>query len=167
MDRLARMIQALMRITQWLSALAIMLMAIFMFYDVLMRYLFNRPTIWVTEISIYMLQFLVFIPAGMLVIEGSHLRVTVWIESLKGRLRRIFEIATTLLILPYAFVLIWYGWSYTDRALQRGTLSPTLLQVPLWTVYMMIPIGGVLLVLGVVVKCALESRNIHLEEVAQ
>lgn len=167
MDRLARTIQALMRITLWLSALAIMLMSIFTFYDVLMRYLFHRPTIWVTEISIYMLQFLVFIPAGMLVIEGSHLRVTVWIEALKGRLRHIAEIATTLMILPYAFVLIWYGWSYTDRALQRGTLSPTLLQVPLWTVYMMIPIGGVLLILGALTKCALEAGRMQHEEAAQ
>lgn len=166
MHRLARTIQALMRITLWLSALAIMLMSVFTFYDVLMRYLFHRPTIWVTEVSIYMLQFLVFIPAGMLVIEGSHLRVTVWIEALKGRTRRMAEIVTTLMILPYAVVLIRYGWSYTDRALQRGTLSPTLLQVPLWTVYMMIPIGGVLLVLGVLAKCALEAGRMNHDRAA-
>lgn len=167
MERLAHTIQSLQRVTLWLAALALALMPVFTFYDVVMRYLFHAPTIWVTEISLYMLQFLVFVPAGMLLVDGAHLRVTVWIEALSGRARRLAEIATALLVLPYAGALIWYGWNYTQRAFDRGMLSPTLLQVPLWLVYLLIPLGGALLVVGVIVKCMLEIGRLRGREAVQ
>lgn len=167
MNRPVPLISGLMRITLWLAAAAILLIALFTFYDVLMRYLWNSPTVWVTEITIYMLQFLVFIPAGMLVIEGAHLRVTVWIENLTGKARRIAEFVSTALILPYAGVLIWYGWSYTQRALDRDILSPTLLQVPMWIIYLMIPVGGVLMILGVLVRCTAELLGHDRHEAAE
>lgn len=167
MNRPVQLISGLMRLTLWVAAAAILLIALFTFYDVLMRYLWNSPTVWVTEITIYMLQFLVFIPAGMLVIEGSHLRVTVWIESLSGRARRAAESVSTALILPYAAVLVWYGWSYTQRALDRDILSPTLLQVPMWIIYMMIPAGGILMIVGALVKCTAELLGHSRKEAAE
>jgi C4-dicarboxylate transporter DctQ subunit len=153
MLRAASVLIVIQRVFTWLAAAALGIMPVIIFYDVAMRYLFRAPTIWVTEVSVYLLQFLVFTTLGMLVVTGDHLRVTFWIERLQGAGRRAAEIVTALLVLPYAFALIWYGWIYTDRALQRGMLSPTLLQIPLWTVYILIPAGGVLLVLAIVARC--------------
>ncbi len=123
------------------------------FYDVLVRYVFHTPTIWATEISIYLLQFLVFMTPGAMLLDGNHLRVTFWIESRIGLTRRVTECIAALTILPYAGVLTWFGAAYTIRAFERGMLSPTLLQVPLWMVYVIVPAGGALLVLAVAQRC--------------
>ncbi|WP_165937690.1 TRAP transporter small permease subunit [Antarcticimicrobium sediminis] len=135
-----------------LSAMALFALPLITAYDVTLRYLFHAPTIWATEISIYLLQFAVFMTPGALLADGNHLRVSFWIETRTGLTRRIAETVTALAILPYAAILIWFGTSYTLRAFDRGMLSPTLLQVPLWIAYALIPLGGALLVLGVVLK---------------
>jgi TRAP-type C4-dicarboxylate transport system permease small subunit len=137
-----------------LSALALLALPLITAYDVTLRYVFHAPTIWATEISIYLLQFAVFMTPGALLANGDHLRVTFWIENRTGMVRRWAEVAVALAVLPYAAALIWFGTSYAQRAFDRGMLSPTLLQVPLWIVYALIPLGGVLLVLGVGLKLA-------------
>ena len=136
-----------------LSAAALFLLPLITAYDVALRYLFHAPTIWATEISIYLLQFAVFMSPGALLASGHHLRVTFWIETRTGLTRRIAETVTALLVLPYAAILIWFGTTYALRAFDRGMLSPTLLQVPLWIVYTLIPLGGALLALGVLLRC--------------
>ncbi|PZQ45723.1 MAG: hypothetical protein DI556_22160 [Rhodovulum sulfidophilum] len=136
-----------------MAAAALSALPLITTYDVMMRYVFHAPTIWATEISIYLLQFVVFLTPGALLADGRHLRVTFWIESLTGRSRRVAERVAALAVVPYAAVLVWYGATYAIRAYERGMVSPTLLQVPLWLVYALVPLGGVLLLLGVVLRC--------------
>ncbi|GGO62673.1 TRAP-type mannitol/chloroaromatic compound transport system, small permease component [Roseovarius pacificus] len=135
-----------------LSAAALFTLPLITAYDVALRYLFHAPTIWATEISIYLLQFAVFMTPGALLTSGNHLRVTFWIENRTGLTRRLAETVTALAVLPYAVILVWFGTVYTLRAFERGMLSPTLLQVPMWIVYSLIPLGGLLLVLGALVR---------------
>jgi TRAP-type C4-dicarboxylate transport system permease small subunit len=166
MSSLLATLTAIVRLFLWLAAAALAVLPLITFYDVVMRYVFYAPTIWATEISIYLLMFIVFTTAGALVIEGGHLRVTFWIERLQGRRRAIAEIATTLLVLPYAIILAWYGWIYTERAIRQEMVSPSLLEVPLWIVYGVIPLGGILLIFAVFIKasllfCQLKKRGIE------
>ncbi len=136
-----------------MSAAALFALPLITAYDVAMRYLLHAPTIWATEISMYLLQFIVFMTPGALLVDGDHLRVSFWIESRTGLARRVAEMVTALLVLPYAGILLWFGWKYAERAFDREMLSPTLLQVPLWIVYAMVPIGAILLILGIILKC--------------
>lgn len=145
------------------SAAALLALPMITAYDVALRYLFHAPTVWATEISIYLLQFAVFMTPGALLASGHHLRVTFWIENRTGKTRRIAEIITTLAVLPYAGILIWYGTTYAIRAFDRGMLAPTLLETPLWTIYAMVPLGGVLLVLGVILRCLILAEGKGLE----
>ena len=132
------------------SAFLMGLLAIAVFYDVLARYLFNAPTIWANEISTYILQFIVFFSFGFLQLEGKHLRVTFLIERLQGSARKRLEVLSAILILPYALVLVVYGYKFTVHAYQLKLASPTLLAVPLWIPYSFILVGGVLLALAAV-----------------
>lgn len=153
MFRISRSLALVQNAILTLAAAAFFALPLITAYDVALRYLFHAPTIWATEISMYLLQFAVFMTPGALLASGKHLRVTFWIESRTGLTRRIAETVTTLAVLPYAAILIWFGTSYTLRAFDRGMLSPTLLEVPLWIVYAFIPLGAVLLVLGALLRC--------------
>lgn len=134
----------------YVSAFLVGILAIAVFYDVVARYVFHAPTIWANEISIYILQFIVFFTFGLLQLEGKHLRVTFIIERLQGTSRKIMESLSTILILPYAYVLVVYGYKFTANAHQLQLASPTLLEVPLWIPYSFIFIGGILLAFGAI-----------------
>lgn len=152
MSKLIAALAGIQHLCLWLASLVLGALPIITVYDVMMRYLFHAPTIWANEISLYLLQFLVFFSLGALVLDGSHVRVTFWIERLTGAKRVAAELLTTALILPYAAALVWYGGLFTDNAYTREMLSPTLLEIPLWIPYGLIPAGGALLALGALTK---------------
>ncbi|MFD1037330.1 TRAP transporter small permease [Virgibacillus byunsanensis] len=131
-----------------ISGILLAILALSVFYEVVSRYVFNNPTIWANEISIYLMQFIVFFTMGILLIEGKHIRVTFLIERLTGNARKAFEIIIVLLIFIFALVLIIYGYQFTGNAISHGMSSPTLLEIPLWIPYSFIPIGGFLLALA-------------------
>ncbi|OLO37943.1 hypothetical protein BTR23_12330 [Alkalihalophilus pseudofirmus] len=128
------------------SALFMGSMAVIVFYDVITRYILNSPSIWANEVATYFMQFIVFFTMGFLHLGRKHLRVTFFIENLKGNTRKLMETITDLLIIPYAFVLVIYGYNLAEHAFNLGMTSPTLLAVPLWIPYSFIFIGGGLLI---------------------
>ncbi|MDQ1002654.1 C4-dicarboxylate transporter DctQ subunit [Neobacillus niacini] len=134
----------------YVSSFFMAILAVSVFYDVVARYIFDSPTIWANEISIYLLQFIVFFTMGCIQMEGKQLRVTFLIERLQGIPRKILEALTSLLILPYAIVLVVYGFKFTENAFTLGMGSPTLLEVPLWIPYSFICLGGILLAVAAV-----------------
>lgn len=154
MTRLIDVLNRCQLLPLFFACLCLAALPVIMFYDVVARYLFNAPTIWANEIALYLLQFLVFLTAGSLTMGGEHVRVTFWIERLRGRPRLLAEAATAALIIPYAGVLVWYGLVFTSNAYRRELLSPTLLEVPLWIPYGLIPLGGGLLALAAATRVA-------------
>jgi C4-dicarboxylate transporter DctQ subunit len=143
-------IEYLQRMIVYLSAVLMALLAIFVFYEVVARYVFGAPTIWTNEISSYILQFIVFFSMGYLLIKDDHLKVTFFIDKLKGKAKKALLIINVLLVLPYAGILMIYGWQITLSSYERASVSPTLLAVPLWIPQSFIAIGGGLLILGVI-----------------
>ncbi|MEI4768767.1 TRAP transporter small permease [Psychrobacillus sp. FJAT-51614] len=132
----------------FLLAILMGFLAIIVFYEVISRYGFKSPTIWTNEISSYTLQFIVFFSMGYLLIEDEHLKVTFFLDKLKGKANKILRIINVMLVIPYATILLIYGWNITASSYDRGSVSPTLLSVPLWIPYSFICIGGGLLILG-------------------
>lgn len=149
------------KVIVYLLAILLALLAIFVFYEVVARYGFRSPTIWTNEISSYILQFIVFFSMGYLLIEDEHLKVTFFLDRLKGKANKSLRIVNALLVIPYASVLLIYGWSITASSYERGSVSPTLLAIPLWIPYSFISIGGVLLILagiGTILKIITETE---------
>jgi TRAP-type C4-dicarboxylate transport system permease small subunit len=135
------------------------ILAFIVFGEVVMRYVFNSPTIWANEMSTYMLQFMTFFAMGLLLIEDRHVRVTFLIDSLKGTSRKVLEVITRLLVIPYSVILMIYGYQFTLNALQLQSKSPTPLQFPLWIPYSFIAACGVLLLLSVICSIILVILN--------
>ncbi|GGA19724.1 TRAP transporter small permease subunit [Psychrobacillus lasiicapitis] len=151
----------------YLLAILIALLAIIVFYEVIARYGFRSPTIWTNEISSYILQFIVFFSMGYLLIEDEHLKVTFFLDKLKGKANKVLRIINVILVIPYAAILLIYGWNITASSFERGSVSPTLLSVPLWIPYSFICIGGGLLILagiGNVLKIITEPNDATVKE---
>lgn len=128
-----------------LGALASGALPVMVFYDVVARYVFNAPSIWVNEIAVYLVQGIVFLPMGLLVTDNSHVRVTFLTDRLPPPMHVWLHRFSLVMIVVFAAFVVWFGWTYTAHAWKQGQLSPTLLAVPLWIPNALIPLGGLFL----------------------
>ena len=69
---------------------------------------------WVDELAIYTMIWLVFVGASHSLHLRRHVRVTLVLAVLRGRLRRWVDIGTDLLVWAFCLFLIWLAWTWYD-----------------------------------------------------
>ncbi|MGA2466887.1 MAG: TRAP transporter large permease subunit [Thermodesulfobacteriota bacterium] len=128
-----------------LSGILIVLNGLFCFYEVVMRYFFNSPTIWVMETTIYLVIASTFFALAYVLMEKAHVRVDSIINYLSPRTAVTLEVCTSALAILYCLVLCWQSTKMTYGAYQTWEVSPTLLKVPMFIPELFISLGSLLL----------------------
>ncbi len=113
--------------------------------DVIMRYFFSRPLIWVTEITEALLLYITFLGTAWLLRKEGHVKVDIIFNRLSLRTRSCLGVIGSLIGIVISLSLIWYGFYVTWDYYQRGIYDPTALELPLAAVIIIIPIGGLML----------------------
>jgi C4-dicarboxylate transporter DctQ subunit len=113
--------------------------------EVLMRSIFNRPQIWVNEVSEYILLYTAFLPAAWLLREEKHINVDLVLNQLKPRSVVITKAVTSILGAMVCLVLTYYGSWSTLVHYQEGIRTFSAMRLPKWPFLMVIPFGSFLL----------------------
>ena len=109
---LDKLIWGISRITMWLPAFIVAIILL----EVVLRYVFQRPTLWVNETSLWVAG-AVYMFAGLYSMQQrSHIRIFILYDLAPLWLRRVFDVMSTICICVFAFALIWGGF---DDALQK------------------------------------------------
>jgi TRAP-type C4-dicarboxylate transport system permease small subunit len=130
-----------------LAGIVLLFITVAIFVDVFLRYFFNRPSIWVTEVSTYLFLYLIFLATSYALQQGLHIRVTFLLDYFGDKVRRIIDIITSLFALTFSAVLLWQTSSMTWTAFSEDWTSPTMLNAPFGYIYISMVIGSILLVL--------------------
>ena len=130
-----------------LSGVILLFITIAIFVDVFLRYFFNRPSIWVTEVSSYLFLYLLFLATAYALQEGQHIRLTFLLDYFSDKVRRILDAVTSLFALIFSVVLLWQSSIMTWTAFTENWTSPTMLNAPFAYIYVIMVIGSFLLVL--------------------
>lgn len=117
-------------------------------YEVVARYLFNAPTTWILDVSIYLTMWATFLGAGHTLRLGGHIRMDLYVRRLAPRPRRAMELAMATLALAFCVVLVWQGLVSVSDAIRLGEVTLSTIRVPLWVPLSAIPVGGLILVVG-------------------
>jgi C4-dicarboxylate transporter DctM subunit len=112
-----------------------------------MRYLFNSPTVWVMEISIYVTLVSTFLSLAYTLRQKAHVKVDFITNYLSGRTLILLEIFTSLLSILFCLILGWEGAKMALTAYQNWEVSPSVLRVPVFIPQIFIPLGTILLTL--------------------
>lgn len=115
------------RIVEWLMALALAVMVVLVFGNVVLRYVFNSGIAWAEEISRLMFVWLIFLGAILALRRHAHLGVELLQAKLPMWARRSCAVVSHLLML-YGLSLFLYG-SWTQTVIGMGTYS-TVLRFP-------------------------------------
>lgn len=81
-----------------------------MLYEVILRYIFEAPTLWANELSLWLAGF-VFLCAGLYAMQQrSHIRIFLLYDMLPRGLQRLCDVISTGLIVLFTFFLIYGGY---------------------------------------------------------
>ncbi len=121
-------------------------------YSVLMRYLWGKPVPWVVEVSSYLMLYVTFLATGWLLYQDGHVEVDLVVGNLKPRTRAAFKAITFIGGALVGFILAWKGTMVTVDYLRRGVTVIGILNTPQFLLIAIIPVGGLLLLFGFVLK---------------
>jgi TRAP-type mannitol/chloroaromatic compound transport system permease small subunit len=121
-------------------------------YEIFVRYILNSPTIWAHEISQMVYGAYVILLGGYLQQRNGHVNVDILYLRFKPRTRAMIDLFTWLLFFAFCGVILVKGGEMAwDSFLYRETDS-TVFAPPIYPLKMLIPLGGLLLLLQGLVK---------------
>jgi TRAP-type C4-dicarboxylate transport system permease small subunit len=115
--------------------------------EVILRYFFNRPQIWVIEFSEYALLYITFLGAAWVLKSGGHVTVDMAFALMSDKGRAVCSMASYMICFLVSTVLLVYGTRVTWGYYVRGLYNPTVLEIPTSAILIVIPIGGLTLLL--------------------
>ncbi|OKL44759.1 TRAP transporter small permease subunit [Pseudovibrio exalbescens] len=102
-------------------AIGIVLSALILFYEVIMRYVFNSPTVWAHETVVF-LSAIAFIFGGLYAAAlNRHIRVVLIYDTLGPRLRRAFDVIISAVCMISSGFFAWASWQSVKRAVWTPT----------------------------------------------
>ncbi|MGA7807113.1 TRAP transporter small permease [Bradyrhizobium sp.] len=104
----------------------------------------GHPWLWLQEVTSTLFIYAIFIGAAVATRRNDHLYLTALSEAMHGTARLIVEIMLRIVVLGVACCLIWYGYlnflrGFGSFRLPSGT--------PIASLYIVIPLSGVLIAL--------------------
>lgn len=128
------------------------------FYEVVMRYLFNMPTIWVHESS-YLLFGMQYLLAGAFaLLHGAHVRVDILYVKLPVRGRVGMDIFTSVFFFIFAAALTGTSWKFFMNSYGMGETTVETWGIQYWPVKGMMLLGAILITLAGLSKLIKDIR---------
>jgi len=117
------------------------LMMVIIGYDVLMRHIFDDPTIWADEISCYLLVGITFLGAAYTLSMNGHVRIETITDRLSPKVKRYLEFITDVASLAFLVIFTRQAYWLVKDSLVSVKISATLLRTPLYLPQLMLAIG--------------------------
>jgi TRAP-type C4-dicarboxylate transport system permease small subunit len=115
------------RVAMWAPAFIVAII----FYEVVMRYVFERPTLWVNEMSLWIAGG-IYLTAGLYALQQrSHIRIFVLYDLMPRWARRACDVFSALCVCVFAFAVIWGGYGEAKAKLLRWERFGTAFDPPI------------------------------------
>ena len=121
---------------------------VFYFFEVIMRYLFNQPTIWVHEASFLLFGMQYLLAGAFALLHGAHVRVDVVYNFLPVRGRIGMDIFTSMFFFMFAFALVITSWTFFQNSYSMDERTVETWGIQYWPVKGMMLLGSVLILLA-------------------
>lgn len=152
MQIIEKFIQAIEKMNKWVGRASCNLIFVFMFlmvYEVIARYFFESPTIWVHEVCGYIFAAYIALTGGWVLLEKGHVAVDIIYQYFPDKAKRFADVAVSIVALFMFSVLFWQGYKFAWHAFATNQHSHTLFGPPLWPVKTMLPAGALLFILQI------------------
>ena len=121
-------------------------------YEVISRYVFNAPTIWVNEISRFLQIWATYLALTYSFHKKDFIRITVLYDKIGDRGKKILDFVSTIFIIFFSVFVVYYGWLIAYDSLEVGRTSSTILDLPSFLTEIAIPLWFGFLLIRVLIE---------------
>jgi TRAP-type mannitol/chloroaromatic compound transport system permease small subunit len=143
---------------EW-SSLLIIPLTVVVIYEVIMRYVFNAPTVWGFEATTFIYGVHFMLGLAYTAVCDGHVKVDIFTSRAKSRTQAILVILTNLVIfLPVFTCMTIWSWKYAITSTLEHELNSTSWAPPIWPFKLIMAIAfSFLLIQGI--STVLKSIN--------
>ncbi len=136
-----------------LAMIGVILIVLVMFYEVVARYVFNKPTLWANELSLWIAGF-VFLFAGLYAMQQrSHIRIYIIYDVMPRWMQKTADVISVLLIWVFLFSMVWGAYKEAKTRILRMETFGTAWDPPIPSTIKV----GILIIIGLVALQALSN----------
>lgn len=151
MEALKKILSLIDSINEWVGktfSYLILILALIVGYEIVMRYVFSRPTIWVNEMSAMLFGTFTILGGAFTARYNGHVGMDIVYGQLSPRRRAVLDVISYfLLFLPLLGVLVWKGGMSAWKSVMILEHDSSQWGPPLYPIRMMLPIGAFLFLL--------------------
>ena len=135
---------AIEKIINFIIIVCLMMMTVVIFYQVVLRYVFNSSNIWAEEFARYAFIWVVLLGAASALRRFQHIRIDFVVNMLPERGQKLIGFINYVLIVGFLLTLIKYGIAISMKTTHQISAG---LHIPMSFMYLSIPIGAALMLL--------------------
>jgi C4-dicarboxylate transporter DctQ subunit len=128
---------------EWCIAIALVVMTVTLFAQIVARFIFGTSFTWSEELTRYLFLWLVFAGLGVVTLRSEHIVVDAAISWLPEKSRRILQQICYVVLLVVNIIFAAAAVQMVYIIFDLGQESPAL-ALPMWLVYLSLPVGLVL-----------------------
>lgn len=135
----------------WIAGALLLFQVVSVSGDVMVRYFFGVSIRWVITLNEWSLLFIAFLAAAWLQRQGGHVRLDILIDRFGPKWRAAADLFALAVGIFVCAILVWFGTRVTwAKYLTNEYDYFKLDDVPIYIIYVIIPIGGLMLLLQLV-----------------
>ena len=116
-------------------------------WEVSLRGLFGRPTVWAHELSSMTFGALTMLSGAYTLRYRAHVNMDLIYMRFSLRGRALIDIITFPFFLLFCGTILWLGWEFALRSITALEVSQTDWAPPIWPIKLALPVGAFLLLL--------------------
>ncbi len=159
MKKLLTIIDAISTWTGKVSSWLILIVVGFIIYEILMRYLFHLPTLWVSESMVFGCGVSYVLGAAWALKDNRHVKIDLIYGRLTPRQRAIMDSITFPFFVLYLGVFFWAAANYAWRSILLRETAGSAWDPPVYPIKTALMVGVALLLLQGMAKFI---RDLHL-----
>lgn len=123
MRRYRKFLSLLAEAEAYVSAFVLAVMVSINFMEIISRYIFKHSFMWVQELSVFLVCWLVYLGSAYVYCSSELLRVDFLYSKTKGAARLVWNIVVHTIILAVLMALIIHGWRFSGvQAASRSSI---------------------------------------------
>ena len=154
MNKLKKLGATVEKIYFGIGAAAMGLLAFLVIFTVIMRYCFSLSWKSVSEFNVLLFTFTTFWGLGLNVLKNEHVAVTILYDALPAVAKKWISVLNYIVMLVVDVLFIKYGWAY---AVKMGKQLSMGMEIPMFYMYGLMPLCGVICALCIIIKGALAA----------
>lgn len=128
-----------------LSTAALLVATAVMLAEAFSRGVLNHSYFWAEELVRFLVLWAFFLVLGATGRGGYHIRTDLLVARLPAPARRLADALSCCVGIGFSAILVWAAVPQVVRYHAMGMRSDSTLDVPMWVVFLAMPLGGVLL----------------------